>query len=189
MEQLKDYYKILGIKPSATEVEIKKAFRKKALKYHPDVNKNQNADQQFIVVSEAYEMLIDNNKREFYDALREAHKNSEHEILLDGHVRERFNSCVRNSQNKARKYAKIKIDELFITVGFLVEKTVQTTFNLSTFLFSLVFFIAGTGGFFNWLDALIQGRLDLLEIIIGPFITIGFAVAGGFSLWSMISNR
>lgn len=63
----KDYYKILGIAKTATEDEIKKAYRKLALKFHPDKNKSPTAEEQFKLVAEAYEILSDKKKREIFD--------------------------------------------------------------------------------------------------------------------------
>ncbi|XP_013113937.1 dnaJ protein homolog 1 isoform X2 [Stomoxys calcitrans] len=63
----KDYYKTLGIPKTATDEEIKKAYRKLALRYHPDKNKAANAEEKFKEVAEAYEVLSDKNKREVYD--------------------------------------------------------------------------------------------------------------------------
>ncbi|XP_058980534.1 dnaJ protein homolog 1 isoform X3 [Musca domestica] len=63
----KDYYKILGIPKTATDDEIKKAYRKLALRYHPDKNKAANAEEKFKEVAEAYEVLSDKSKREVYD--------------------------------------------------------------------------------------------------------------------------
>lgn len=63
----KDYYKILGIPRTADENEIKKGYRKMALKYHPDKNKSPNAEDKFKEISEAYDVLSDKNKKEIYD--------------------------------------------------------------------------------------------------------------------------
>ena len=65
--QLKDYYKILQIEPSATMVEIKKAYRQLAQQFHPDKNLNDPyAATQFVEIKEAYEVLTDPSKKEYY---------------------------------------------------------------------------------------------------------------------------
>ncbi|XP_058053227.1 dnaJ protein homolog 1-like isoform X1 [Anopheles bellator] len=63
----KDYYKILGVPKTASDDEIKKAYRKLALKYHPDKNKSPQAEERFKEVAEAYEVLSDKKKRDVYD--------------------------------------------------------------------------------------------------------------------------
>lgn len=68
-----DYYDTLGVSKSATPDEIKKAYRKQALKYHPDKNPgDKEAEDQFKKVSEAYEVLSDENKRHMYDQYGES---------------------------------------------------------------------------------------------------------------------
>lgn len=63
----KDYYRTLGLQKGATEDELKKAYRKMALKYHPDKNKSPGAEEKFKEIAEAYEVLNDPKKREIYD--------------------------------------------------------------------------------------------------------------------------
>lgn len=63
----KDYYEILGVSKTASQDEIKSAFRKLAKKYHPDVSKEENAAEKFKEAQEAYAVLSDENKRRQYD--------------------------------------------------------------------------------------------------------------------------
>ena len=66
-DQKRDYYEVLGVSKNATEGEIKKAYRKLAMKFHPDVNKDPGAEDKFKEINEAYEVLSDQQKRQTYD--------------------------------------------------------------------------------------------------------------------------
>ena len=64
----RDYYEVLGIERGASDEDIKKAYRKKALEYHPDRNPNNpEAEAKFKEAAEAYDVLRDPNKRARYD--------------------------------------------------------------------------------------------------------------------------
>lgn len=70
MASKRDYYEVLGVAKNATEDDIKKAYRKLAMKYHPDRNQGdgaKKAEEQFKEAKEAYEMLSDAQKRAAYD--------------------------------------------------------------------------------------------------------------------------
>ncbi len=73
--EFKDYYKILGVEPDASAEEIKRAYRKLALKYHPDRNPgDKEAEEKFKEINEAYQVLSDPEKRKRYDQMRQQYE-------------------------------------------------------------------------------------------------------------------
>src|ERR1700729_88199 len=75
--QYRDYYEILGVTRGADADEVKRAYRKLARKFHPDVSKEKNAEEKFKEVQEAYEVLRDAEKRAAYDQLGRDFRNGQ----------------------------------------------------------------------------------------------------------------
>lgn len=184
---MKNYYEILGLGKNASTDDVKRAYRKKAMLYHPDKNGDHNANELFIEVSEAYEILSNENNRKQYDQLYEPNFTSS-SVPIHGTKQNDFDQIVNESRMKAEAYAKLKLNELLDKLGFVVGETVKASVNLSTLLFSCVFFFGGIGGFYNWLMALLDGTLGVFEIVIGPILTLGFALAGFVSLKDMAKD-
>ena len=72
MKNKRDYYDVLDVSKDSSKQEIKKAYRKLALKYHPDRNKSPEASEKFKEISEAYAVLFDDEKRKNYDTFGHA---------------------------------------------------------------------------------------------------------------------
>lgn len=75
--EFKDYYKIMGVSRDASQEDIKRAYRKLARKYHPDVSKERNAEERFKELGEAYEVLKDPEKRAAYDQIAAGRQHGE----------------------------------------------------------------------------------------------------------------
>ena len=112
--QKRDYYDVLGVSRSASDEEVRKAFRKLALEYHPDRNKNPDASERFKEVNEAYQVLTDSQKRERYDRLGHAGVNVNGAAGFEGFdnfggfgdIFEAFFSGSASTRSRTRSYAR-----------------------------------------------------------------------------------
>ena len=96
MEKNKDYYKTLEIEEDASEEEVKRAYRKLAKKYHPDLNKTDpKAKEKFIELHEAYNTLSDPQRRKIYDQVGYNPKNVDLSDLLWKYNSTRFREIIR----------------------------------------------------------------------------------------------
>src|SRR5437773_12364381 len=110
MEPFKDYYRTLRVRPTADDVTIKAAFRRLALKYHPDVTRTQGAARRFPDIQEAYAVLGDPEKRREYDRVYRDRKPAR--LTL---------SASRKRLERASRRFGIALDVLGLRVGLAVD--------------------------------------------------------------------
>lgn len=106
---MKDYYKILGLESDATGDAVRQRFKELAFEYHPDVSQNKNADEIFIGIYEAYDILIDPRKRANYDILYNKYiENNNIQIPNEESVISDIRNVSGSVREEARKKAKAK---------------------------------------------------------------------------------
>jgi len=125
-----NYYDVLNINKNASQDEIKKAYYKLALQYHPDKNKDKNAENKFKEIGEAYEVLSDENKRRNYD-----NNNLNINTFINPH--DIFNQVFKHSFNINTGFncvQTIKSVQTIIQNGkqITIEKTITTNSDGST---------------------------------------------------------
>ena len=110
----KDYYKTLGVEKNATPEELKKAYRKLAMKYHPDTNAGKkSAENKFKEINEAYEVLSDADKRAKYDKLG----SSWNQYKQDGGSGQDFNWSEWFNQRKEKRRSGETVGDFFNSGG------------------------------------------------------------------------
>lgn len=154
-----NYYKILELKSTATKEEIKKAYRKLALEFHPDRNKSPNAHDKFIEINESYLILYDDDAREKYDREFKSHfaKTSEqsqnkNEFSNETHTNQKetfrdndLNDWAKKAKNQGAEYARMAfVDFSKMVLGFVKETSFQLGNTILVFI-GLLLTMGGCG--------------------------------------------
>lgn len=163
-----DYYKVLGLSSIATKEEIKKAYRKFALEFHPDKNKSPDAHEKFIEINEAYLILYDEEAREKYDreykyhfAKEDQQTESKKEQSQSSYKREQtnekkteyretfndsdLNDWAKKAKNQGAEYARMAFEDFSkMVLGFVKETGFQLGNTLFVF-FGLILTMGGCG--------------------------------------------
>ena len=124
MPDKRDYYDILGVSKRATDEQLKIAFRKKALEYHPDRNKSKDAEEKFKEINEAYQILSDSEKRAKYDQFGHAGVTGAAGSAGFGGFGDIFDSFFGGSQSSSNRKASYRGADLEYPITLEFEESV-----------------------------------------------------------------
>ena len=124
MPEKRDYYDILGVSKRATDEQLKIAFRKKALEYHPDRNKSKDAEEKFKEINEAYQILSDSEKRAKYDQFGHAGVTGAAGSSGFGGFGDIFDSFFGGSQSSSNRKASYRGADLEYPITLEFEESV-----------------------------------------------------------------
>ena len=168
-----DYYKILSLDKTCSSDQIKKAYRKLALKYHPDVYKGKDANTKFLEIQEAYEILIDIPKRVQYNALYDLHyqksRKSEYEKFKEQKAYQDYSKWRYEAAESAIKKSK----ESYRVFKNNITEIAGEGFNLLSNLIAISIGLIIVGGVFvNLSDYLNGNKESIYGVIICSILTI-----------------
>ena len=143
---IKDLYKALGLRATASQDEIKKSYRRLAMEYHPDRNGASDAHARFVEIGEAYEILSDPTKRRHYDALRSQAPVTSPVRQSREQTEGDFSAWSEAARQKYSRYASMTFESFAATLKHVVKETARHTFNFYSFATGLL--MAGAGFFF-----------------------------------------
>lgn len=148
-----NYYKILELNPSASKEEIKKAYRKLALEFHPDKNKSIDAHEKFIEINEAYLILYDKEARVKYDREYQSHLSEQKEKSItdfefannSSFNDDDLNDWSKKAKKQGAEYASMTFNDFSnLVLGFVKETGFQLGNTLLVFL-GLMLTMGGCG--------------------------------------------
>lgn len=186
-----DYYKILYLKRNASIEEIKKSYRKLALKYHPDINKSPDANEAFLKIQEAYEILSDINKRAYFNLLYDKYvANKEKDLITITIIEKTFKQHQSQARAKAKEYGALKFNEYKEKVIDSISIAYNATTDFVAVVYALVFGGSGIYGIFVSIEAIrTNGEGGLLSPIPQLFLAIFMTVVGIVYIFGLIKNK
>lgn len=180
-----DYYKVLNLSKNCTTLEIKIAYRKLALVWHPDKNPSANAQERFIEIHEAYEILIDPLKRNLFDSI---FINDSIEILKNSNSgkNDKFTNFQTEANRKAKYYSNLTYKKFLDSFLDLIINVASKSAKGSANIFSigcggwLIF--CGIGAFVRTFE--FENKHDwywflLLPVLGAVFLTLGILLLKG----------
>jgi len=156
---MKDYYKILGINNDADYQTIKSAYRNLIKKYHPDVNKSEDASEKFIGIHEAFSILRDKVKRDVYDQAYQRYYNNDdvNNSVNQEDIDKDFVKWISDSLKQAKDLMKQPLTKK-------VETVYNTFMNVMMIVIGFVMFFTGLAGLPVGIVAMLMGFLLLWSV-------------------------
>ena len=185
----KDYYKILNITPSADEIQIKKAFRIAALKWHPDKCKEPDAKDRFIFIYEAYEILSNSKTREVYDNIWKTHYGLNIPISKEPNYSE-YKIWEQAAHDKGTTYSNMRYENFIKNISDLVNEVAYTTKFGCIAILGLLLIISGFVSLIGNIVNLINSNIHFgILTIFSWFICIFFIIIGCFGLKGLFQKH
>jgi len=160
-----DYYRVLELQRGCSIDEIKKAYRKKAREYHPDLNNLPEAKEMFILVTEAYEFLMTSSARARRDA--EAYETAMNDWRKYRQARARY---------RARAYSRTSYVKFKNTSFYKSTRIFDATAIIFSMMISILVLIIAVSGYFYRLRHPIPGEADPTVSILAVFILLGMVL-------------
>jgi curved DNA-binding protein CbpA len=184
---MKNYYHILGVKPGASEEEIRTAFRTKAKEFHPDVNPNPTAHERFMECQQAYSFLMDATQRHNYDTMLNADKISAAELQRRELV---YKLWVEHQQRKARTRSameSVRYDAKGNPIARKIWKGVNLVYNITFLLLFLSVIIVPIYNYSQELERPENMQRSPLFFII-PMAVGSVFLAYGYYYWFILKT-
>lgn len=196
-----NYYKVLDINQKASIEDIKKAYRKKALKYHPDVNKHPTAHDLFIEIHEAFEILSDPIKRTIYDDLllpkemvvdlnnpsstkekAQSHQDANHRTNTN------YEDWVKKARDHAERNSSMTYEKFKENLNELIETTRKIA-GWGCFTSLSILGVMGLYGFFVGLSQYLKHERSDLTFLIGIGLFIFLGIPGILVFYGQFKGR
>lgn len=186
-----DYYRLLGIARTADKLTIKKAYRHKALYWHPDKNKSPNAHSEFIKINEAYNILIDDLKKAVYDKLYDEQIRYNNDVLVTEQSAKykQYKTWVDEEREKATNLASLSFDQFLKGLSKFAEESVNAVYFGCSFYVAIVFIIGGVVSLFEAYGQLEKGEIKGWVFILQLVWTSLFILGGGYWIRNMLKKK
>jgi hypothetical protein len=188
---LTNYFAILELSPGASDDDVKNAFRHLAKKWHPDRNKDPQSTQRFIEITEAYEYLMDNNRRSVHSFMLTNQHSVDEELERKARIyQEWYEQHAQRTRERAAGYAKGGYTQFKKSPVYKAAMAVNKLYNYLFLAFCIVVMIAPIIGWYNnSKDLPIDERQSPIVLIFPVLLGLIFAGFGYYYLFVLKTDE